>query len=142
MAQMNARYPVPRAGRTLAIRTALGVFVAIIALLIMQTLVDTLAIDVGDSDAMSPFAAGPLIGTTIVAGVGAALVYAGLVRFTDRPVRNFVALAAAVFVFMLGPVAFVTPSIGVTPTGQAVLVLYHLLVAVPIVAFIIGVVEL
>jgi len=87
---------------------------------------------------MTPFAAVPLIGTTIVAGVGAALAYAAMVKLTNRPVRNSVAVAVAVFVVMLVPVLLMTPSMGITPAGQGLPVLYHLLVAVPLVGFIIG----
>lgn len=90
---------------------------------------------------MSPFAAGPLVGTTVVAGAAAAIVYAGVVRFTDRPVRNFAAVAVVVFALQLLPVFVVAPSFGVTPVGQAVLVIYHVLVAVPIVAFVTGAVQ-
>lgn len=54
--------------------------------------------------------------------------------------RNFVAITAAVFVISLVPVASVASSLGITPVGRGVLALYHLLVAVPLTAFITGVV--
>ncbi|MFW6317378.1 MAG: hypothetical protein ACOC06_02795, partial [Halorubrum sp.] len=73
-----------------------------------------------------------------VAGVGAAVTYALVDRLTARPVRNFVAIAAAVFAVMLVPVVVVAPAMGVSPIGQALLVAYHLLVAVPLTAFIVG----
>lgn len=138
MAQTNIRFSVPQTGRTLARRTTVGVVVAIVAVLVTQALVDALAVDVGTTGPMSPFAAAPLVGTTIVAGVGAAVAYAVVVTVTDRPARNFVVVAVGVFTFMLVPVALVTPSMGITPVGQGILVLYHLLVAVPIVAFVVG----
>jgi hypothetical protein len=141
MASIDSRYPVPRTATALGRRTTAGVAVALAAVLLARVLVNGLGLDLGATGAMSPFAVGPLVGTTIVAGVGAAVVYAALVRYTRRPVRNFAAVAAAVFLFMLVPVAVVTPSTGVTPTGQAVLVAYHLLVAVPLVAFVVGVVD-
>lgn len=138
MAQATPRVSLPRAGGTLARRTALGVLVAVLALLTTQAIVDAAEITVGVTGAMSPFAAGPLVGSAIAAGAGAALTYAAVDRFTARPVRNFVAIAAAVFAVMLVPVFVVAPAMGVTPTGQGVLVLYHLLVAVPLTAFIVG----
>lgn len=138
MEQTNVRFTVPKTGTTLARRTAAGVGVAIVALLITQALVDAVGVELGASGPMSPFAAAPLIGTTIVAGVGAAIAYAVLVKFTNRPVRNFVAVAVVVFAVMLVPVVLFTPSMGITPAGQGLLVLYHLLVAVPLVGFIIG----
>jgi hypothetical protein len=141
MAQNN-RYLRPTGARDLARRTATGVFVAIVALLVTQALVDTVGVDVGATGEMSPFSAGPLVMSTIVAGVGAAVAYAGIVRFTDRAVRNFVVLASVVFIVMLVPVVVVTPTLDVTPTGQAILVFYHILVAVPLVAFITGMISL
>ncbi|TQQ79335.1 hypothetical protein EGH24_11940 [Halonotius terrestris] len=137
----RVRYPVPESGVALARRTTLGVVVAIVALLLTQAIVTALGIDVGASGEMSPFAAGPLIGTTLVSGIGAAVVYTVVAKFTDKPARNFIAVAVGVFVLMLVPVAVVSPSMGVTAAGQAILVLYHVLVAVPLVAFIIGAVD-
>jgi peptidoglycan/LPS O-acetylase OafA/YrhL len=142
MEQTNVRFPVPRTGTVLARRTAAGVGVAIVGLLVVQAIVDALNVELGASGPMTPFAAPPLIGTTIVAGVGAAIAYAAMVKFTNRPVRNFVAVAVIVFAVMLVPVLLVTPSMGITPAGKGLLVLYHLLVAVPLVGFIIGAVDL
>jgi hypothetical protein len=140
MASLDSRYPVPVTATALARRTTAGIVAALAAVLLAQALVDGLGVDVGAAGPMSPFAVGPLVGTTIAAGVGAAVLYAALVRYTHSPVRNFVAVAAAVFLVMLVPVAVVAPSSGVTATGQAVLAAYHLLVAVPLVAFVLGVV--
>lgn len=108
--------------------------------LLTQAIVNVLNIDVGVTGSMSPFTAGPLIGASIVAGAGAALAYAAVVKFTSQPVRNFVALAVGVFVVMLVPV-FVAPPEGITTVGQGTLILYHALVAVPLVVFITGAVE-
>ncbi|MUV88563.1 hypothetical protein GJ629_00570 [Halapricum sp. CBA1109] len=138
MEQTTLRFSVPRTGGSLARRTTVGVVVALVGVLLSQTLVDALAVDVGASGPASPFAAVPLVATTIAAGIGAAVVYGALITVTDRPVRNFLVVAVAVFAVMLVPVVSVTPSMGVTPTGQGVLVLYHVVVAVPIVAFVAG----
>lgn len=138
MAQATLQVPVPRAGNGLARRTTLGVLVAIIALLGTQAVVDMADIAIGATGAMSPFSAGALVGSTIAAGAGAALAYAVVNRFTARPVRNFVAIAAAVFLVMLVPVFAVAPAMGITPTGQGLLVAYHLIVAVPLTAFVVG----
>lgn len=141
MEQSSVRASGPGTGTALARRTAAGVGVAIVALLVVQAIVDAVGVEVGAAGPMSPFTAVPLIGTTIVAGVGSAVAYAVIAKLTDRAVRNFVALAVVVFTVMLVPVLFFTPSMGVTPVGQALLVLYHTLVAVPLVGVIIGVVE-
>lgn len=141
MSQTNVRFPISETGTALARRTAAGVGVAIILLLITQALVDAVGVELGASGPMSPFTAAPLVGTTVVAGVGAAIAYAALTKLTKRPVRNFVAVAVVVFAVMLVPVALVTPSLGITPTGQAVLVLYHALVAVSVVGFVLGAVD-
>jgi len=138
----NIRYSVPTESKELTSRTATGVFVAIVAVLLTQALVNLLGVDIGATGEMSPFSAGPLVSSTIFAGVGAAVAYAGLVRFTARPVRNFVALSTVVFIVMLVPVAVVTPTMDITLTGQAILVFYHVLVAVPLVAFITGAISL
>ena len=138
MATARRRYSLPDSAGGLARRTALGVAVAVLAVLVAQGLVASRALDVGAAGPTSPFTAGPLVGATVAAGAGAAVVYAGLARFTDRPVRNFLAAAGAVFVLLLVPVVAFAPSIGVTPVGQAVLVVHHLLVAIPIVAFLVG----
>ena len=140
MALRTIHYPVPERGSRLARRTAVGVFVAVVSVLLAQAIVDVLSIDVGVTGSMSPFAAGPLTTATIVAGVGAAIVYATVVTFTARPVRNFVAISVGVFVLMLAPV-FLAPPEGITPAGQGILVLYHLLVAIPLVIFILGALE-
>lgn len=138
MTATYTRYPVPKTASNLARRTALGTGVAVVSVLVVQALVEGLNVGVGASGPMSPFAVGPLVGTTIVAGAAAAIVYAGLVRFTNRPTRNFAVVAVAVFALQLVPVFALAPSLGVTQIGQAVLVLYHVLVAVPIVAFVTG----
>jgi hypothetical protein len=141
MAQSTARYSVPAGGKQLARRTANGVLAALIPLFIVQIAVDAANIDVGATGAMSPFAAGPLVGATVVAGAGAAVVYALLVRFTAQPARNFVVAAVVVFVLMLVPV-FAAPPEGITQVGQGILIVYHLIVAVSLVAFLVGTVEL
>ena len=140
MAQSTIRYPVPETSSGLARRTAVGVLLAVVSVLVAQALVDALSIDVGVTGSMSPFAAGPLISASVVAGIGAAVAYAAVVKFTAQPVRNFLALAAGVFVFMLLPV-FAAPPEGITTVGQGILVVYHALVAVPLVAFITGAVD-
>ncbi len=138
MEQHNARFPVPETGSGLARRTTAGVAVAVVALLATQALVNGAGVELGGSGSMAPFATVPLIGTTVVAGIGAAIAYAVVDRFTDRSVRNYLAVAAVVFTVMLVPVFAVTSSMGITPAGQALLVFYHVLVAVPLVGFIVG----
>ncbi|WP_254271450.1 DUF6069 family protein [Haloarcula marina] len=141
MATVTSRYPVARSGGELARRTALGVLVSVVAALSVLAIVGALGLSLGASGPQSPFAAVPVVTTTIVAGVGAAVAYAALARFTERPVRNFTALAVLVFVGMLFPVAFVAPGLGVTTAGQAVLGVLHVVVAASLVAFVVGAVR-
>lgn len=141
MAQSTARHSAPTGGKQLARRTANGVIAALIPLIIIQIVVDAANITVGATGPMSPFAPAPLIGATVVGGAGAAVVYALLVRFTAQPARNFVVTALGVFILMLLPV-FVVPPDGITQVGQGLLIVYHLIVAVSLVAFLIGTVEL
>lgn len=81
----NDNLRAPHAGGTLARRTAFGVLVSVVALVVVQTLVDVFAVDVGDS--MSPFATGPLAGTAMLAGAGAAVAYAAVVAFITGAVE-------------------------------------------------------
>ncbi|WP_262177882.1 DUF6069 family protein [Haloarcula laminariae] len=142
MATISSRYPVASSGGELALRTAGGVFLGVVAALAVAAIAGALGLDLGVSGAQSPFGAVPIVTSTVVSGVGAAVAYAAIVRFTDRPVRNFTALSAAVFVVMLVPVFAFAPSLGLTAVGQAALVAIHAAVAVPLVAFIIGAVQL
>jgi hypothetical protein len=142
MATLSSQYPVPESGAALARRTVFGVLVGVVAALLVAGLVDASGLVVGVNGPQSPFGAVPIVMSTIVAGVGAAVAYAGLVRLTERPVRNFVAVSAVVFTAMLVPVFVIAPSLGLTAVGQAALVLLHVAVAVPIVAFVVGAVRL
>lgn len=136
------RYPLPSGAADLARRTAVGVLVAVVAALLVDAVVAALSLPVGPSGATSPFASVPIVTSTVVAGAGAAVAYAVLIRVTAQPVRNFAVLAAVVFLGMLVPVVVVTPTLGVTTVGQVVLVVLHLVVAVPITAVVVGAVRL
>jgi hypothetical protein len=130
MATTTSRYTLPSNGSDLARRTALGTLTAVLAVLLARALVGAAGLD--------PFATVTLVTSSVVAGAGAAVAYAALARYTDCPVRNFGVVAAVVFAAMLLPVFLVAPSLGVSATGQAVLVVLHALVAGPIVAFVVG----
>jgi hypothetical protein len=142
MATVTTRYPVAEDGRDLARRTAGGVLVAVVAALLVRTLVVALGLPFGAGGPASPFGTMPIVMSAVVAGAGAALAYAALVRLTERPVRNFTLLAAVVFAGMLVPVFAVAPAMGITLVGQATLVVLHAVVAVPLVAFVVGAVQL
>ncbi len=142
MATVSSRYPVATSGGELSRRTVGGVFVGVLAALVVASIVTALGLNLGVSGPQSPFGAVPIVSSTVFSGVGAAVVYAALVRLTDRPVRNFTALSAAVFVVMLVPVFAIGPSLGLTAVGQGALVLIHVAVAVPLVAFVAGAVRL
>lgn len=142
METATTRYPIPTGAGDLARRTTVGVLTAVVATLLTRAIAGTLAIDLGATGAMTPFAAVPLVASAVFAGAGAAVAYAALVRLTERPVRNFVLLAGVVFVGMLLPVVLFAPALGVTTAGQALLVVLHVTVAVPLTAFVIGAVRL
>jgi hypothetical protein len=146
MSVINTQYPVPGSAGELARRTAAGVLVAAVAAVVVLGVgVDLLDLDVlqgGEDRAMSPFGAIPVVLSAVVSGTGAAVVYAALVRLTDCPARNFGILSAVVFALMLVPVFAFAPEQGVAEgTGQALLVVLHAAVAVPMVAFVAGAVE-
>jgi hypothetical protein len=135
----TGRYPVARSGIELARRATLGTTVAIVAALLVRGIVLALDADVGlPTVGQSPFAVGPIVAFSFVAGVGATVVYAALVRLTERPVRNFGIAAAVVFALLLLPMATVQ---GVTTTGLAVLFILHVVVAAALVTFLVGAVR-
>jgi hypothetical protein len=127
----EAREAIRRdSARSLTRRTAVGTAAAVVLAFVTRSV----ALGVNpDLAALDPFGIGPIAGSAVAAGVGAAVVYAGAVRYTARPVRTFLAAAAAVFVLMLLPVAFVSPELGVGTGGQLWLVVLHAAVAVPLV---------
>ena len=138
----GSRYSIPTTAGQLARRATLGTFVAVLAALLVRSIALAFDPDLGVAvTGQTPFAVGPILGVTIFSGLGAGILYAMLVRLTERPVRNFVIAAAAVFVFMMGPLLTVAPTQGVTTVGLAVLFVLHVAVAVPLVAFIVGAVR-
>jgi hypothetical protein len=69
--------------------------------------------------------------TTAIAGVVASLLYAGLLRFTANPVRNFSVVSAVVFVLTTVPDVTYIPGVeGASAAQAAVLVLMHVVAAV------------
>ncbi len=119
----------PDSARSLAARTAAGTAVAAVLALVLR------AVAVGTEPglaALAPFGVTEVISSVMFAGVGAALAYAGAARFTDRPVRTFLAAAVAVFVLSLAAVVTAAPDLGVGTTGQLWLVGLHVVVAVPL----------
>ena len=145
MSTSGTRYPAAKGGGELARRTAAGVLVGVVLTVIVVVVgVDVLGLEVlkqGEQRAMSPFGI-PAVLSAVVAGTGGAVTYAALVRYTDRPARNFGVLSATVFLLMLVPVFASAPRQGVSEgTGQALLVVLHAAVAVPVVASIAGAIE-
>ena len=116
--------------RALALRTTLGTLVAVVLALAVRAA--AVATDPG-LGALDPFAVVPVVGSAVVAGAGAAVVYAAAVRLTARPVRTFLVAAAVVFVAMLVPVVTVAPTLGAGTAARGWLVAMHLAVAVPLV---------
>lgn len=123
-----------RTARALATRTTLGTALAVLLALTTRGL----ALEVDPSLAgQAPFDTLAVAGSAVAAGVGAALVWTGLVRWAARPVRRFLVVAGAVFAVMLVPVATLAPELGVTGAGQAWLVALHAAVALPLVALLV-----
>jgi len=141
MTLTDTSYPVASTPTELARRTTLGVLVAVVAALAVVAVAGASGANLGSGGPQSPFAAPPIVGSSVFAGVGAAVAYAALVRLTDRPTRNFVVLAGVAFLVMMIPVFAFAPTLGVTAAGQAVLVALHVVVAVPLVAFVVGAVR-
>lgn len=139
----RTRYAVPTSGADLFRRTALGVFVAILAVLLTRGIARALSADlVGPTQGPTPFDVVPIVTFVVFVGAGAAVAYAALDRLTARPVRNFLVAAGLVFAFLLVPLVTVAPAQGVTPLGQVVLFVFHVVAAVPLVAFVVGAVRL
>jgi hypothetical protein len=116
--------------RSLALRTTLGTLVAVVLALAVRTA--AVATDPG-LVTLDPFSVVPVVGSGVVAGAGAAVVYAAAVRLTARPVRTFLVVAAVVFLAMLVPVVAVAPALGAGAAAQGWLVAMHAAVAVPLV---------
>jgi len=138
MTATKASHSGPQSATGLARRTTIGVLVAVMLVLLAQSLVGVLGLEVGPIGPQTPFNVGPLVTSAVAAGVGAAVVYALLDRLTATPNRNFVVTSAVVFVLLLVPVVTLAPAMGVTPLGQVVLAVYHVLVAVPLVLVVAG----
>lgn len=135
-------YPVPTTAGELARRATLGTVVAIVAALLVRGIALAVSPDIGAGiTAPSPFDVTSIVGFTIFSGLAAGVAYAALIRLTDRPVRNFVVAAVAFFVVMMGPLLTAAPAQGVSTVGLAVLFVMHVVVAVPLVAFIVGAVR-
>ncbi|WP_254829854.1 DUF6069 family protein [Haloglomus salinum] len=142
MATTTTRFSAPTDATDLTRQTTLGILAAAVSVLVLRVAVDLGGLAVGAGGTNDPFAVIPLLASTVVAGAGAAIAYAVLDRVTDRPARTFTALAVAVFTLMLVPVVMFAPTLGVTPLGQAVLAVFHAVVAVPIIAFVTGTLRL
>ncbi|MFC5972690.1 DUF6069 family protein [Halomarina salina] len=115
-----------------------GIAAAVLGLLLTAvTRLVAVALDSSLAD-VQQFAWGPVVGVTLVAALGATLVYAVFDRFTDRPDRWFLVAAAAVFLVMLAPLTLGAESLDLTTNAQVGLVGLHLAAAVGIAAGILG----
>jgi len=113
----------------LAARTSAGTGVAAVLALVVRAIAVT--VDPGLA-ALAPFGVEEIVGSTVFAGAGAALVYAATTRYTADPVRTFLGAAVVVFIASLAPVALAAPDLGVGFAGQLWLVALHVAVAVPL----------
>ncbi|MFD1514895.1 DUF6069 family protein [Halomarina rubra] len=109
---------------------ALGLLLTVVTRLVAVTFDPSLA-DVAQ------FGWGPVVAVTVVAAVGATVVYALLDRFTARPDRWFLA-AVVVFLFMLAPLTLGAGSLGLAANAQLGLGALHLAAAVGITVGVLG----
>lgn len=114
---------------SLAARTSAGTGVAAVLALVVRAV--AVALEPGLAT-LAPFGIEEILGSTVFAGAGAALVYAAAARYTADPVRTFLGAAIAVFLASLAPVALAAPDLGVGVAGQLWLVALHVAVAVPL----------
>jgi hypothetical protein len=119
----------PDSARSLAVRTAVGTGLAVVLALVLRAV--AVGLEPGLA-ALAPFGVAEIASSSVFAGVGAALVYAGAVRFTRRPVGTFLAAAVAVFALSLVAIVAAAPEIGIGTAGQVWLGVLHVAVAVPL----------
>ena len=131
MPPSSVRIRRAQTSRELVERGALSVGVAVVTAVLVRTVAGTV---VAVPPSFQPLAWSSVVAVTVVAGAGATLAYALVDRFTERTVRNFLALAAAVFVLMAVPLVTTVPALpGATPALVALLFVLHVVVAVGIV---------
>lgn len=117
--------------RELVERGALSVVGAVVAAVLVRAVAGAI---IAVPSSFESLAWSSVVAVTVVAGVGATLAYGLVDRFTERVVRNFLALAAVVFVVTTAPLVTTAPALpGSTPTLVAVLFVLHVVVAVGIV---------
>jgi hypothetical protein len=76
----------------------------------------------------------PTISVTLMAGLIAVLLYAGLLRFASDPARTFTIVSAVVFVVTLLPDLLYIPTVpGASVAQISVLILQHIVAAIVIV---------
>lgn len=92
--------------------------------------------------AVEPFGWGPIVASSVVAAIGATVVYWALARFTERPNRNFTAVAGAVLALSFVPLVTAAPAVPrMTTAGLLALGAMHVVSAVVIVAALTGAVR-
>ncbi|XVH30836.1 DUF6069 family protein [Haloferacaceae archaeon DSL9] len=82
----------------------------------------------------TPLAWQPIVLSAGLSAIGATAVYALLARYTERPERNFLAVASAVFLLSFGPMGTLVGDPAVTTGAFALLALLHVAVAAGVVA--------
>ncbi|WP_338726640.1 DUF6069 family protein [Haladaptatus sp. DJG-WS-42] len=113
-------------------RGALALVVSFVAVAIVRGLVGAF---LSVPTEFNPLAWGEMLTVTASAALVATLVYGLLDRFTKKVARNFLAVAALVFIFFLFPLFTVVPTLpGSTTTLTVVAFVLHAIVAVAIIA--------
>ncbi len=136
---MSTVSSVPRAARidrnTLVRRGLTAAGLALLAVALVRVIAVWL---VPGLATLAPLGWGPLAASTLIAAVGATLVYA-LLSGRPNATRNFLAAAAAVLVVSFVPLVTVAPTIpGMSTLGLVVLAITHVAVAVGIVPPLLG----
>lgn len=120
---------------TLARRGLMAVVVVVLSLALVR-LVAGMFVPLGG---IGPASWPAVLGSGVVASVGAAVVYAVLTRLLDRADRAFAGLAAAVLVVSMVPLLVVAPALpGVTVPVIVVLAVMHVAAALSAVAVLTG----
>ncbi|WP_332897590.1 hypothetical protein [Haladaptatus sp. CMSO5] len=109
-------------------RGALAVGVSLLAVIVVRGIVGTLlTVPAG----FNPLVWGEMLTVTASAALVATVVYGLFDRFTKKVARNFLAVAALVFIFFLFPLFTVVPTLpGSTTTLTAVAFVLHVAVGI------------
>lgn len=91
-----------------------------------------------DVGGIQPLSWIPIVAVTVIATLGATVVYVAISRFSTRPDRHFTMVAGLVLLLSMGPIVTL---VGVSTAILAVLAILHVTTAVSLVAGLTGTVH-